>query len=200
MYRKETVWEARLQITQRRPVAMKEFPLRSVCKICVGGLRGKDAPAQTLACATGRLLLGKGRKTLWVQFSFPSSTLSFAKTPEECVFGFPWCWTSLDPGAKHKARDWDYLQRERMACLESGTHAGHSLNTTLQTEKRGTESVQIWLKASLEKKILSLLLTLPLAEQGFWGKSLLYRLSDSDCTGEEPLWCSWSDLAACLPH
>lgn len=42
---------------------MKEFPLRSVCKICVGGLRGQHAPAKTLACAIGRLLLGKGKKT-----------------------------------------------------------------------------------------------------------------------------------------
>lgn len=28
---------------------------------------------------------------------FPSSTLSSAATSVECVFGFPWCWTSTDP-------------------------------------------------------------------------------------------------------
>ena len=82
----------------------------------------------------------------------------------EHVFGFLWCWTGSDPGAKHNPRDGGYLQRERMACLESGTHAGHSLNTTLQTEKRGTKSVQILLKTDLKKNTI-LILTLSLAEQ-----------------------------------
>ena len=131
--------------------------------------------------------------------SFPSSTLSFAKTSVEHVFGFLWCWTGSDPGAKHKPRDGVYLQRERMACLESGTHAGHSLNTTLQTEKRGTKSVQILLKTDLKKNTI-LILTLSLAEQCFCRIFLLYRLSDSDCTAEGLFWWSWSDLAASLPH
>ena len=81
--------------------------------------------------------------------SFPSSRLSFAKTSVEWVFGFLWCWTGSDPGAKYKPRDRGYLQRERMACLECGTHVGHSLNTTLQTEKRGTKSVQVLLQTDL---------------------------------------------------
>lgn len=81
--------------------------------------------------------------------SFPSSTLTFAKTSVEHVFGFLWCWTGSDPEAKHKPRDGGYLQRERMECLESGTHAGHSLNTTLQTEERGTKGVQVLLKTDL---------------------------------------------------
>jgi len=72
--------------------------------------------------------------------SFPSSTLSFAKTDS-------------DPGAKHKRRAGCYLQRERKACLESGTHVDHSLNTTLQTERRATRSVQILLKMDLKKII-----------------------------------------------
>lgn len=42
---------------------MEEFPLKSVWKICVGGLRGQDAPAKTM-------LQEKGRKTQWIQFPF----------------------------------------------------------------------------------------------------------------------------------
>lgn len=67
---------------------MKEFPLRSVCKICVGSLRGQDAPAKT-ACATGRLLLGKGKKNPG-KYSFLSILYTeFCKDSSEmCILFF----------------------------------------------------------------------------------------------------------------
>lgn len=42
-----------------------------------------------------------------------------------------------------------YLQRERTVCLESDSHADHSLNTTLQTRKK-RNSIQISLEKHLE--------------------------------------------------
>lgn len=99
-----------------------------------GRPRGQDAVLKIPACATRRLLLGNGKNS---KYKFlPILYTEFCKDFKECAFCFPWCWTSSDPGAKYKLKNGGYLQRERMACLESGTRAGHSLNTTLQTEKR----------------------------------------------------------------
>lgn len=70
---------------------MKEFPLRSVCKICVGGLRGPDTPAKTLACATGSL----SGACIW--FSLVLEQLrSRSKTQGYC----------LEAGITFKEREW----------------------------------------------------------------------------------------------
>lgn len=137
---------------QQNPVYFLPAPtcspvfLRDTSQTCILSFKWKQCNEMTrsireLSMPSGgwvSLQLGEeqfGRRRKRLRTAFPSAEgfrQDTAKLSFRVQMQGTWPW--LAPAGQQGSKSFQpFLQRERMECLESGTHVGHSLNTTLQT-------------------------------------------------------------------